>query len=90
MRVLESLQMKTHRFAAIALVAWYLIVPQSLGRVPGPAADAPLSEWRLAAGFKTAELCHAQINKMLDYHTALADWEHAQCVPSDDPRLKEK
>jgi hypothetical protein len=66
--------MKLHRFAALAFVGWYLMLPPL--RIEGPTSDpntpvrvdtnAPLSQWRIIAGFETAKECHDYPAHFLD------------------------
>jgi len=85
--------MKLQHAAALALTGWYLMTPptQAKGRYD---TSAPLSKWRIEAGFGTGEECKKTLvllsSRALkegkpDDIEALKD---AQCVATDDARLK--
>jgi hypothetical protein len=84
--------------AALALVGWYLMVPDQLHQFhPDPdSREYPLFQFRLLGSFDSAAKCHAQIKRMLDIYNdpnhghgePWTWWNHAQCVASDDPRLR--
>jgi hypothetical protein len=90
--------MNLRHTAALALMGWYLMVPDQLHFFhPGSDREPPLFQWRLLGGFDSAAKCQAQIKKMLDvfndphhggYGEPWTRWDHAQCVASDDPRLR--
>src|SRR5271169_4331710 len=46
--------------AALALVAWYLMVP------PNKKDDAPLSEWTISRSYPSADACQSAQNKNRD------------------------
>jgi hypothetical protein len=88
---------KPRHTAALALVVWYLMVPlsdYSNWLDPQPHLYR-LSELRLLGGFNSAAACRAQIEKMVDRYKdpnhresrPWTDWNYAQCIASDDPRL---
>ena len=75
------------------LCGWYLLVPDfKEGTI---ALDAPLASWTPFSSFDTAKECE---NKHLDVierskrgaPLGHQEMELAQCIASDDPRLKEK
>ena len=84
---------------ALALVGWYLMIPSST-LPPGVAYKEPLRKWRIVRGFDTADDCQdflgtfsedsqqKQALNMLE--PAYRDYMFAECVATDDPRLKEK
>jgi hypothetical protein len=84
---------------ALALVGWYLMIPPST-LPPGVAYKEPLRKWRIVQGFDTADDCQdflgtfsedsqqKQALNMLE--PAYRDYMFAECVATDDPRLKEK
>jgi len=91
--------MKLRHAAALALVGWYLMVPplRSKGSSECYEANAPISQWQRIEAFDTAEQCKAASTKSALWHKqhgldcGLASaWLDAQCIESDDPRLKEK
>jgi hypothetical protein len=89
---------KPRHAAALALVGWYLMTP------PPDNVNAPISQWDVGASYDSADQCTRDLNAILS--TALArgtkrikaglpvlndDPERrAQCIATDDPRLKEK
>jgi hypothetical protein len=88
--------MKPRHAAALALVGWYLMIP------PRSAADqktfddhAPLASWFVFSAHDAAHECEGA--KFLNHegHKQRGDpmkgaWDSAQCIATDDPRLKEK
>ena len=91
--------MKGRDAAALALVGWYLMYPPvtSGGK---SLAIAPLSDWRSRASFDTAQDCETlrlgvrRDAKDLSPASGINELdqgiEWAQCVASDDVRLKPK
>ena len=92
--------MNLRHAAALALVGWYLMVPPHLhwhGQYETYSPDAPLSEWKHKATFDTEVDCKRAITKgcgnvnqngeVIGHVGPLC---YAQCISSDDPRLKEK
>ena len=85
--------MKLQHAAALALAGWYLMTPptQAKGRYD---TSAPLSKWRIEAGFGTSEECKKML--VLLSSSALKEGKpddieavkDAQCVSTDDARLK--
>jgi hypothetical protein len=87
--------MKPRHAAALALVGWYLMVPTSW--------NDRLSQWQVEASFDTAAECmKARLKIQLNIKTFHPNQDpsitnriremlqQAQCIASDDPRLKEK
>lgn len=85
--------------AAIALVGWYLMIPRST--LPANVAyKKPLSTWQTIQAFDTAEQCQDYLSNFFQrsrekaalnmLEPAYRDFMFAQCVASDDPRLKAK
>jgi hypothetical protein len=95
-------QMKLCHAAALALVGWYLMVPdRDFG--------APISTWVQEGSFDTAAQCTDQQSRVTEMlhdpkeiaeqqskikgwqaETALKRIEASKCIATDDPRLKEK
>ena len=97
--------MNLRHAAALALVGWYLMLPQMmLQETKDNAAvgldqwtivvdkSVPLARWTLFASFDSAAECEAMQAKLL----ALPNLEdhqryvYSSCIASDDPRLKSK
>jgi hypothetical protein len=91
--------MKPCHTAALVLIGWYLIIPSSK-LPPGVAYKEPLSKWQIVRGFDTADDCQDFLDTFFeDSHQkqalnllepAYRDYMFAECIASDDPRLKEK
>jgi hypothetical protein len=92
-------RMSLRHAAALALVGWYLMVPQST--LPANVAyKRPLSTWQTIQAFDTAEECQDYLSTFFQrsrekaalnmLEPAYRDFMFAQCVASDDPRLKAK
>jgi hypothetical protein len=87
--------MKPRHAAALALVGWYLMIPPHLHwnrqRVTF-SSDAPLREWKVAQPFDEAWKCDERLmqNELACGSTCPLEslWLSAQCIASDDPRLK--
>jgi hypothetical protein len=92
--------MKPYHAAALALVGWYLMVPpQSCKRAN---VDASFSVWKIYDSYDTAAQCRAARNdlqklwgvdvltlsEVLKRSSADQAIKFAQCIASDDPRLK--
>jgi hypothetical protein len=85
--------MKLRHAAALALVGWYLMIPP--GAQSGFDTTAPLGKWFVYGGYDSAHECEGA--KFLDReglkqrNDPLADaFKHAQCIATDDPRLKSR
>ena len=75
------------------LVGWYLMVPPF--QRGGVNLDAPLRSWRLFGSYDTANDCEDEHLEMVEKGKHAAPSGHlimelAQCIASDDLRLKEK
>jgi hypothetical protein len=90
--------MNLHHAAALALVGWYLMVPPRNPHpfIKGDYTDtaAPLSKWAHLASSDSAKECEARKS---DYLKTVAQVPslaqaalEAECIASDDPRLKGK
>ena len=84
---------------ALALVGWYLLIPpwavmgSEMRPIPDP--DALLSKWVNEGNFDSAGVCDHALSQFLNaaQRKPLPDRSRAnfaQCVATDDPRLKEK
>lgn len=85
--------MNLRHAAALALVGWYLMVPPTGRDNQTRNADAPLSQWkRRPTIYRDKEECEHVLERQhrLTYSSWAKAYEHAQCVASDDSRLKEK
>ena len=91
--------MKLCHSAALTLVGWYLMTPSStLPR--GVAYKEPLRKWQIVRGFDTAEDCEDFLSTFFEnsrekealnmLEPAYRDYMFAECVATDDPRLKGK
>jgi hypothetical protein len=92
--------MKTRTAAALALVlvGWYLMVPPS--KLSSNAYKQPLNRWQVIQGFDRADDCEdfkgnyfessRQERALGVLNPAYRDYMFAQCVASDDPRLRGK
>jgi len=97
---------KTSHAAALALVGWYLMTPPLVNAPSKIDMEAPLASWKIYQTLDTAEECDkALLSARAKYeHTASAplgsikkgtrafalQMTFAQCISSDDPRLKAK
>ncbi len=88
--------------AALALVSWYLMVPvtKDTGHVE---SNLPLSEWSTIMTFQSKEGCQSGFSALprtggvmsfsgdgQNFHRlSESTLRKAQCIASDDPRLKE-
>jgi hypothetical protein len=88
--------MKPRHAAALAFVGRYLMIPPQLhwvGQHVTFSSDAPLVEWKVAQPFDEAWKCDQTLmQNVVECGTCpLASlWLSAQCIATDDPRLKEK
>ena len=96
--------MKLRHAAALALVGWYLMLPPDQNpALPARDITAPISEWVRVGSFDSAVACEAEQQKRVQFYIHLGlttpeatstyrdrtlDYENAQCIASDDPRLK--
>jgi hypothetical protein len=97
------LLMKPRHTAALALVGWYLMVPQVINTTGGYLADfnSPLSRWAVNSVFDSASECDPmQTGVVLKGQSDMKkapirsmEWAiaqsltQAQCIATDDPRL---
>jgi len=85
--------------AVLALVGWYLMVPpyNSIRTDVDPAA--PISKWQNMSSFDTADDCQETIqgedeliqdedSSLPDHRIVVRRFRFAQCVSTDDPRLR--
>ncbi|HUO04601.1 MAG TPA: hypothetical protein VMU16_05330 [Candidatus Binataceae bacterium] len=88
----------TRRHAtALALVGWYLMMPPTGRDHPMGNANAPLSQWiKRPTMYRDKEECehvldrHRRMTNSKNRQIAVKFYKQAQCVASDDPRLKKK
>jgi len=92
----NSLFVNLRHAAALALVGWYLIVAPPQSFKDYKYYEMPLGQWMHKATFNSEFECKQEISKgchriqngeILGFEGPLC---YSQCVPSDDPRLKEK
>ena len=81
----------------LALVDWYLMMPPTGGNYPMGNVDAPLSQWmKRPTIYRDKEECehvldrHRRLTNSKNKQIAVKFYKQAQCVATDDPRLKEK
>jgi hypothetical protein len=80
------------------MVGWYLMLPPADAhwKLDGTGPAEPLGQWQLLGSFDTATQCKQGISDgaarfdAANPHEPKNPWSFAQCVASDDPRLKEK
>ena len=78
--------------AALALLGWYVIMPPA----SSPDPNVPLSQWKIVKKFESELECKEQEEfwhlyakqPPNNYDWARNPRSYAQCVASDDPRLK--
>jgi hypothetical protein len=87
--------MQAWHVAALALLGWYLIVPPMTGLGGGPDLQAPFNKWHIRASFDSARACnHVYLEELDRIWKSKADAkqriqiQNAQCIATDDPRLK--
>jgi hypothetical protein len=87
--------MKPRHAAALALVGWYLMIPPR-GHDPQTFDDhAPLASWFVFSAHDAAHECEGAKFLNREGHKQSGDpmkaaMDSAQCIATDDPRLKEK
>jgi hypothetical protein len=101
------MSMNLRHAAALALVGWYLMLPQVIHTANDNYAadyDSPLSKWAVNTPFDSASPCGATQSgtimkgqrDMKKFRRNSLDWAiaqsltQAQCISTDDPRLREK
>lgn len=72
-----------HCLTAFIVLAWYLMVPPEGATQQGRAV--PLSGWKRAETFKTAEKCDEFLDEQLEGRNLR--FHGAACIKADDPRL---
>jgi hypothetical protein len=85
--------MNRRHAAALALVGWYLMMPSSLSQNGQIAA---LSHWTTLSRFEAKRDCEAKRLKQTNLDPSLGAYGglppeevyDAQCIATDDPRLK--
>jgi len=97
--------MKLRHAAALAAVGWYLMVPPTIHSPSGSAQGfEPINQWLHIGSFDTASACERGIKAMVDSYkqqlkanpdseaakNSFNAFSDAQCIATDDPRLKEK
>jgi hypothetical protein len=89
--------MKTRQAAAFALVGWYLMMPPTGRDFPMGNVDAPLTQWlKRPATYRDKDECehvldrHRRLTNSKNKQIAVKYYKQAQCVSTDDPRLKPK
>ena len=94
--------MNPRHAAALALVGWYLMVPPPYSE--RARSLLPLSEWSIYKTFESADACtffredvatgmlqDAPPDFVVQFDSSFMNiFQQAECVASDDPRLKEK
>jgi hypothetical protein len=90
--------MNLRHAAALALVGWYLIIPVSSKQAD---LNAPLSKWKRWETYNSADSAKCEYDRQGLLDVMGMNWDSvdspgkpafvkAQCIKSDDPRLKEK
>lgn len=82
----------------LAAAGWLLLAPPTNLEHPRGRTDAPLNEWVKVrpAPYRTMDECEhvldqqRRLTNARNRQIALRQWKNAQCVSSDDPRLKAK
>jgi hypothetical protein len=92
-----GLSLKFRHVFARALVGWYLIIPSST-LPPGIAHKEPFRKWQIVRGFDSADDCedfrsaffeHSRQKHGLNVlEPAYRDYMFAECIATDDPRLR--
>jgi hypothetical protein len=83
--------MNTCRAAALALVAWYLLVP------PSNLIGIPMANWQLVGVFDSKAACESNRLRLADRPSRIVtnpgpayqpERNPARCASTDDPRIK--
>jgi hypothetical protein len=89
--------MKLRHAAALALFGWYLIIPPTGREHPMGDVDAPLGRWvKRPTVYRNKDECehvldrHIRLTHAKNRQTVVRFWKQAQCIATDDPRLKAK
>ena len=83
--------MSCRHAAALTISAWYLMLPPTNGK--NVTQGAPLEKWTNSGVYESAEECESVIGRL---QSGLRGRESetrpfaAQCIASDDPRVKGK
>ena len=89
----QNWEMYTDGPATLAITRWYLMVP------PPYFIGIPMAHWKRRGVFDTKAQCQSERLKLIQqppkgvsYHdwNLRVDWNHPQCVSSDDPRLSSR
>src|ERR1700687_5706238 len=96
--------MKSRHAAALALVGWYLMAPATTCEPkPCHVENYSIGNWGSLGSFDTAEACTAKLDAQRALNCAgnpdppgfpsweksgCDSWSQAQCIATDDPRLK--
>ena len=90
--------MKFRHIGLMMLVGWYLITPSST-LPPSVAHREPLRKWQIVRGFDSANDCEdfrstffersRQKQGLNVLEPTYRDYMFAECIATDDPRLKE-
>jgi hypothetical protein len=82
---------------ALAVLGWYLMMPPTGHDYPMGNADAPLSQWiRRPTVYRDKGECeqvldrHRRLKNSKNKQIAVKFYKQAQCIATDDPRLKEE
>jgi hypothetical protein len=88
-------RVKLCHHAALALLGWWLIMPPTSIEYPRGKVDAPLSKWvKTPTTYRSRDECEHVLDrqrKLLSERNRqlkLKVMANAQCIASDDPRLK--
>ena len=89
------MEMNFRHAAVLALVGWYLLMPPTSKDFPMGNVDAPLTQWnKRPTTYRDKEECehvidrHRRLTNAKNKQVAVRYYKQAQCVSSDDPRLK--
>ena len=87
--------MNLRHAAALTLVGWYLMMPPTGRDYPLGNVDAPLSQWmKRPTSYRDKEECehvldrYRRLTNSKNKQLAVKFYKQAQCIASDDPRLK--
>ena len=80
--------------AAVAMLAWYLLVPPSIET--GTKPNAPLKNWSIQKTFNTASECEDERKLLIETSNDASEKagvdairrKAAKCIAATDPRLK--
>jgi hypothetical protein len=96
----KSLFMEICRAAALVVAGWYLIIPPSIPPGSTYGYDKPVNQWRIIQAFDSADDCEDFKATFFDssrqqralgvLDPAYRNYMFAQCIASDDPRLRSR